>query len=151
MICHVSTIPVEVNSRLAAARLPLHVSKLPVESMEDLSCVFWRQKTEHSIFWGTINESITHTLSGDPAGTIPTSHGSNFCSGKDVALPTRCLEQRKEQRKDQGSSSALDVSENSGVKTPQIIPLNNRVFHYFHHPFWGTPIFGNTHLSNLRL
>ena len=25
----------------------------------------------------------------------------------------------------------------------------NRVFHYFHHPFWGIPIFGNTHiLSN---
>ena len=23
----------------------------------------------------------------------------------------------------------------------------NRVFHYFHHPFWGTPIFGNTHIS----
>ena len=41
MIHRVSTIPVEVNSRLAAARLPLHVSKLPVESMEDLSCVFW--------------------------------------------------------------------------------------------------------------
>jgi len=27
---------------------------------------------------------------------------------------------------------------------PQIIPLENKVFHYFHHPFWGTPIFGNT-------
>ena len=24
----------------------------------------------------------------------------------------------------------------------------NRVFHYFHHPFWGTPIFGNTHMSH---
>ena len=22
----------------------------------------------------------------------------------------------------------------------------NRVFHYFHHPFWGIPIFGNTHI-----
>ena len=20
-------------------------------------------------------------------------------------------------------------------------------FHYFHHPFWGTPIFGNTHIG----
>ena len=28
---------------------------------------------------------------------------------------------------------------------PQIIHFN-RVFHYFHHPFWGTPIFGNTHI-----
>ena len=27
---------------------------------------------------------------------------------------------------------------------PQIIHFN-RVFHYFHHPFWGTPIFGNIH------
>ena len=35
-------------------------------------------------------------------------------------------------------------SENSGF-SPQIIHLN-RVFHYFHHPFWGTTIFGNTHI-----
>ena len=29
---------------------------------------------------------------------------------------------------------------------PEIIHIN-RVFDYFHHPFWGTPIFGNTHVS----
>ena len=28
---------------------------------------------------------------------------------------------------------------------PQIINFN-RVFHYFHHPFWGIPICGNTHI-----
>ena len=28
---------------------------------------------------------------------------------------------------------------------PQIIHFN-RVFHYFHHPFWGIPIFGNTQI-----
>ena len=41
----------------------------------------------------------------------------------------------------------MGVSKNSG-KTPQIIPFVHRVFHYFHHPFWGvnTPIFGNTHI-----
>ena len=32
------------------------------------------------------------------------------------------------------------------VLVPPNHPLNNRVFHYFHHPFWGTPIFGNTHI-----
>jgi len=37
----------------------------------------------------------------------------------------------------------MDVSENSGFSL-QIIHFN-RVFHYFHHPFWGTPIFGNPH------
>ena len=30
----------------------------------------------------------------------------------------------------------LDVSKNSGSGTPHIIHFN-RVFHYFHHPFWG--------------
>ena len=30
-------------------------------------------------------------------------------------------------------------------ENPQIIHFN-RVFHYFHHPFWGTIIFGNTHM-----
>ena len=38
----------------------------------------------------------------------------------------------------------MGVSENSGF-SPQIIHFN-RDFHYFHHPFWGTPIFGNTHI-----
>ena len=36
----------------------------------------------------------------------------------------------------------MDVSENSGT-TPNH-PSKNMVFHDFHHPFWGTPIFGNT-------
>ena len=35
-------------------------------------------------------------------------------------------------------------TKNMGV-SPQIIHFN-RVFHYFHHPFWGTIIFGNTHI-----
>ena len=35
---------------------------------------------------------------------------------------------------------------NRGFCSPQIIHLKNRVFHCFHHPFWGIPIFGNTHL-----
>ena len=26
-------------------------------------------------------------------------------------------------------------------------PFVHRDFHYFHHPFWGTPIFGNTHIG----
>ena len=30
---------------------------------------------------------------------------------------------------------------------PQIIHFN-RVFHDFHHPFWGTPIFGNTQIHS---
>ena len=32
------------------------------------------------------------------------------------------------------------------VFTPQIIYFN-RVFHDFHHPFWGTLIFGNNHVN----
>ena len=31
--------------------------------------------------------------------------------------------------------------------TTQIIPSKNRVCQYVHHPFWGIPIFGNTHLA----
>ena len=41
----------------------------------------------------------------------------------------------------------MGVSKNRG-KTPQIINFN-RVFHEINHPFWGTPIFGNTHMLNL--
>ena len=39
----------------------------------------------------------------------------------------------------------MDVSENR-VFSPQIIHFN-RVFLYCHHPFWGTSIFGNTHIT----
>ena len=37
----------------------------------------------------------------------------------------------------------MDVSENSGF-SPQIIPLRNWDFHYFHHPFWGFHLFLET-------
>ncbi len=37
----------------------------------------------------------------------------------------------------------VGVSKNNGTPKSSI---KNRVFHYFHHPFWGTPIFGNTHV-----
>ena len=36
----------------------------------------------------------------------------------------------------------MGVSKNSG--TP-------KVFHYFHHPFGGTPILGNTHINEIPL
>ena len=32
------------------------------------------------------------------------------------------------------------------IMVPPNHPFVHRVFHYFHHPFWGpTPIFGNSH------
>ena len=40
----------------------------------------------------------------------------------------------------------LDISENGGFSPPNQ-PLKHRVFHDFHHPFWGTPIFGNTQIQ----
>ena len=38
----------------------------------------------------------------------------------------------------------MGVSKNRG--TPKSSHFN-RVFHYLHHPFWGTSIFGNTHMN----
>ena len=39
----------------------------------------------------------------------------------------------------------MGVSKNSGTPKSSILIFFNRVFHYFHHPFWGpTPIFGDT-------
>ena len=43
------------------------------------------------------------------------------------------------------------VSENSGVETPQIIHLFIGFSIIFTIHFWGTPIFGNTHLRNGEL
>ena len=44
----------------------------------------------------------------------------------------------------------MGVSKNNG-KTHQIIHIN-RVFHYFHHPFWVfSPIFGNIPISTIRI
>ena len=33
------------------------------------------------------------------------------------------------------------------MMVPPNHPMFNRVFQYFHHPFWGTSIFGNTHVQ----
>ena len=42
------------------------------------------------------------------------------------------------------SKNDMDVSKNRGV-SPQIIHFNG--FFIINHPFWGTPIFGNTHVN----
>ena len=43
--------------------------------------------------------------------------------------------------------TTLGVFKNRG-KTPQIIHFN-RVLHAINHPFWGTTIFGNTHIVGI--
>ena len=69
---------------------------------------------------------------------------------------TNCLRlECEEGSKDPKKSQLHDIT-NMGVSTnrgfsPQIMNFN-RVFHYFHHPFWGTTIFGNTHIySEVKL
>ena len=47
---------------------------------------------------------------------------------------------------DVARATHMDVSENSGTPKSSILFHFNRVFHFFHHPFWGSPIFGNTHI-----
>ena len=42
----------------------------------------------------------------------------------------------------------MDVEPKKGVVNPPNHPMFNRVFHDFYHPFWGTIIFGNTHIGN---
>ncbi len=37
-----------------------------------------------------------------------------------------------------------NIGVNPKIMVPPNHPLKNRVFHYFHHPFWGTRIFGST-------
>ena len=39
------------------------------------------------------------------------------------------------------------LNQKIGVVLPPKSSIFNRVFHYFHHPFWGTLIFGNTHVT----
>ena len=33
------------------------------------------------------------------------------------------------------------------IGVPPNHPFAHRVFHYYHHPFWGTTIFGNSHIN----
>ena len=41
----------------------------------------------------------------------------------------------------------MDVSENSGFSSKSSILMG---FSTINHPFWGTPIFGNTHILPLK-
>ena len=64
-----------------------------------------------------------------------------------------CRPPHRERERDRGGKKKtyvftyLDVSENMGTPKSSILI---GVFHYFHHPFWGTPIFGNAHLHIYR-
>ena len=43
----------------------------------------------------------------------------------------------------------MGVEPKIGFFTPQIIHFSRVLNHYFHHPFWGTTMFGNTHILNI--
>ena len=47
--------------------------------------------------------------------------------------------------RDDNDDNDMDVSENSGTPKSSILIG----FSIINHPFWGTPIFGNTHIDNL--
>ena len=47
-------------------------------------------------------------------------------------------------------SQHMGVSPKIGGLKPPKSSIFNRVFHYFYHPFWGTIIFGNTHIFQGR-
>ena len=48
-------------------------------------------------------------------------------------------------KRDHNDDNDMDVSENSGTPKSSILIG----FSIINHPFWGTPIFGNTHIDNL--
>ena len=65
-----------------------------------------------------------------------------------VFFPDRMDEQKVvDLNKNTYTKQQMDVSENRGY--PQIIHFK-KVFHYFHHPFWGTLIFGNTQMGQVE-
>ena len=68
------------------------------------------------------------------------------CRASGLDLGGDC--QRKNQRNGGNAMGGnhLDVSENSGTpKSSILIGFSNII----NHPFWGTPIFGNTHLNHV--
>ena len=72
----------------------------------------------------------------------PDSSGSSTAFVRGKVIPLKCpLPWGFHHYVGMPESDCLDVSENSG--TPKSSHFN-REFQYFHHPFWGTPIFGNT-------
>ena len=79
------------------------------------------------LYWGVWNSSSPVSTLFGSSFLVPVDSGGKF--------------QRNAIRKVR--ESLMDVSENSGCFPPNH-PWINRVFHYFHHLFWGTPIFGNT-------
>ena len=46
-------------------------------------------------------------------------------------------------------SEKMDMWVFPKIMVPPNHPFVHRVFHYFHHPFWGTIIFGNIHIKEL--
>jgi len=46
------------------------------------------------------------------------------------------------------SSTMMEVGVSKNGFYPPNHPYFNRDFHGFNHPFWGTPIFGNTQVEN---
>ena len=71
----------------------------------------------------------------------------SFNVGLPLCIPLYLVRHPKLGKKTWNKTIHMGVSKKYGY--PQIIHFN-KVFHYFHHLFWGTPIFGNyPHLSTV--
>ena len=66
---------------------------------------------------------------------------------KKIHIPTTCLVRtnKKNTVDRSGAIKHMDVSENSGMPKSSILIG----YSFINHPFWGTPIFGNTHMSSV--
>ena len=119
--------------------LPLHPNqqKFQIPKLEVL------YKPSKAIFWGWgfpyIYRSFVPPFSGPEMFGDPNAPKMNY----DVAYIQK--QPLVFQRSKMILQAHMGVSENSGF-SPQIIHFN-RDFHYFHHPFWGTTIFGNIHMD----
>ena len=71
--------------------------------------------------------------------------------------PSACVQETPDAR-ERWTGSPPTVERGADLEDIRVFPKKmgfppksshfNRVFHYFHHPFWGTTIFGNTHTWN---
>ena len=74
---------------------------------------------------------------------LPSMEKPSFFQQKGLNSSTTRLFERNKRIQTEQSNNHLDVSENSGTPKSSILI----VFSIINHPFWGTPIFGNTHLN----
>ena len=114
---------------------------------------FHTSTSRTTVWWWSPGATVEKPCNATPSTMVLKALGMRFLRWQLTAAQRPPKRNKNNMRLDKKAPfliGHMGVNPKDRGKIPQIIHFN-RGFHYFHHPFWGIPVFGNTHIASCKL